>query len=75
MKAPIYVILFLLVTIGFLSQTIYYLWIISLEGGIAIVEPNIIIAMIELSLACASFIILGIFTVQSILEEAHEKLS
>jgi hypothetical protein len=66
MKTKLSVIFALSIAIGFLIRCVYWFFIISLDGGIVLREPNIYISITEYVLALISVFILIIFCVSSI---------
>lgn len=64
---PFYVLLCLLVGLGFLIRTTYHFFIIVLDGGIILKESNFFIAFFELCLVSIIVMILILFSFQQIL--------
>ena len=64
---PPYILFFLLIALGFLMRGTYHFFIITLDGGITLIESNFYIALVELSLIFSTFMILSVYTIKVIL--------
>ena len=69
---PLHILLFILICLGILIRNIYYFFIISIDGGITLIEPNYFIAITELTIVCITFLFLSVFTFKSILNHSEK---
>ncbi len=69
---PLHILLFILICLGILIRNIYHFFIISIDGGITLIESNYFIAITELIIMCIAFLFLSIFTFKSILNYSEK---